>query len=229
MREPDVGARSAGTRRPSLGGALFGLIGIGIVVAFGAALPAGPSALDSALRPTVIAAYPAWAATIFDGLASFPVAALLLVALAIWSWAGKVGRVAVAVVVGGLVEIPTEAVKFIVDRPRPPGATIEAIGSIAGYPSGHTVRAVVVAGLIALAFLQTRQSGDGLARAVAATGVATVAVLTGLARIASGDHWPTDVVGGAILGVAWLAVATTVSAFIARRWSVVPPSTGWSG
>lgn len=42
--------------------------------------------------------------------------------------------------------------------------------------------------------------------------------LVGAARLASGEHWPLDVLGGYALGTLWLAVL-----LIARRFRTVPP------
>jgi ABC-type phosphate transport system permease subunit len=43
------------------------------------------------------------------------------------------------------------------------------------------------------------------------------AALVGLARIASGQHWPTDVLGGLMLGVAWLTICLAVARMVGRR------------
>jgi undecaprenyl-diphosphatase len=113
-------------------------------------------------------------------------------------------------------EIPAALVKLIVDRPRPPASTeIEAFITAASYPSGHTVRAVLMAGLIVAAVAWTRR--PGAVRFVATiVGVALVAFV-GLARIASGQHWPTDVLGGLMLGVAWLTICLAVARMVGRR------------
>ena len=69
--------------------------------------------------------------------------------------------------------------------------------------------------LIVAAVAWTRR--PGAVRFVATiVGVALVAFV-GLARIASGQHWPTDVLGGLMLGVAWLTICLAVARMVGRR------------
>jgi membrane-associated phospholipid phosphatase len=113
-------------------------------------------------------------------------------------------------------EIPSTLVKLLVDRPRPPASTeVEAFITAASYPSGHTVRAVLIAGLIvaAIAWHGRRR----LVRILATIAGIAFVVLVGLARIASGQHWPTDVLGGLLLGTAWLTVCVTMGEWLERR------------
>ena len=65
------------------------------------------------------------------------------------------------------------------------------------FPSGHATR---------LAFLSALAALLAARRAVTLAAVAFVA-LTLVARVYIGDHWPTDVVGGAALGLAFALVA----------------------
>ena len=96
----------------------------------------------------------------------------------------------------------TEALKIATATPRPcefPGVLVIAPefcpGSLDAFPSGHTSRAFALAG-----FLATRN------RIRVGAPAFVVAGLVGLSRIYLGVHWPSDVLGGAVLGVA-LAIA----------------------
>lgn len=66
------------------------------------------------------------------------------------------------------------------------------------FPSGHTAGSVAVA----------RALSRNYPRAGTATGVAALAI--GVSRIAKGAHWPLDVVGGAILGLAAEALSAAL-------------------
>lgn len=89
-------------------------------------------------------------------------------------------------------------------RPLVVEGGIATPGALSSFPSGHVVQAVVAFGILAHLWASTSKSrGEALlAWLIAAAGVAAVVV----ARLRLGAHWPTDILAGAILGVAWLAV-----------------------
>ena len=189
---------------------LVGLAGLGLVVR------GDPLAIDTSLPPWIMAWYPPGATDLFDTLGTLPVFGAVMVAGVVISFLLHRPAMSAAFAVGLCVEIPAALVKLIVDRPRPPASTeIEAFITAASYPSGHTVRAVLMAGLIVAAIAWTRR--PVAVRFVAIiVGVAFV-VLVGLARIASGQHWPTDVLGGLMLGVAWLTICLVVASMLTDR------------
>jgi membrane-associated phospholipid phosphatase len=112
----------------------------------------------------------------------------------------------VTALLGGVVDV---AVKALVDRPRPlvdhPVAT--AFGK--SFPSGHAMNSVVTYGALLLAFLPA-VVGRWRRAAIAVT--ALLVVLVGCSRLLLGVHFLTDVVGGYVLGLAWLAAATAAFA-----------------
>ena len=105
---------------------------------------------------------------------------------------------------GGLVN---SAVKLAVDRPRPvvdhPVAT--AFGK--SFPSGHAMSSTVCYGAVLLTFLPAVPR-----RMRAATVGATVVLVLaiGSSRLLLGVHFLSDVVGGHVLGAAWLVGAVAV-------------------
>ncbi len=148
----------------------------------------------------------------------------LFVVLAGLYWAGDAApwaldRRRLAAVVG-LALVATGLVvglKGLFALPRPPGAgTVDAGGlpsALApayegaatddgyGFPSGHALAATVVYGALALAATRTGGRRRGLALAVG------LAAAVALSRVAIGVHYLVDVVAGAAVGVAVLAVA----------------------
>jgi undecaprenyl-diphosphatase len=73
------------------------------------------------------------------------------------------------------------------------------------YPSGHTLRAVLVYGL--LAFVVCRLAPRGLARRLAIPAAAVIISLVALDRLYLGVHWTSDVIGGLLLGGVALTAA----------------------
>jgi undecaprenyl-diphosphatase len=97
-----------------------------------------------------------------------------------------------------LTEIVTTSVKILVDRSRP--CTIPSFANtLPGYgcepdpafPSGHALRTFALAAFVGLRF---RWRAGGVAM--------VYAFLVGLSRIYLGVHWPSDILGGALLGIA---------------------------
>jgi len=97
----------------------------------------------------------------------------------------------------------TEMLKAGVGRPRPvlytPGAAEAATDreNLRSFPSGHTSTAFA----IATAYWLARRDLDGTPGA-AAWAAAGAAATVGLLRILAGKHFTTDVLAGALLGIA---------------------------
>jgi undecaprenyl-diphosphatase len=116
----------------------------------------------------------------------------------------------------------TDIVKDLVARPRPPGATIVPTAGFS-FPSGHALNSTTTYGLVAVVFWRSRLP-HALRLTAAVIGV-TLPILVGLSRIALDVHYPSDVLGGWLAGVAFVASgATLISVRVAmdrtdlRRW-----------
>lgn len=141
---------------------------------------------------------------------------LLTFAVAIWLvWRRAARWTAVWLVVTcAVATLVQQALKALVDRPRPVWPDPVDSAHYAAYPSGHAMTATVVCGL--LLWLVHRYGADrALWRTAAAVAAISVAGV-GLTRIWLGVHWATDVVGGWLLGA--LVVVLAVRAHM--RWQV---------
>lgn len=103
-----------------------------------------------------------------------------------------------------------EMVKVVLHQPRPfwlcdECTAIGADGSF-GFPSGHAQHAVVVWGLIAVE-LRRRWAWWPM--------VALAPVLIGLSRVYLGVHFPTDVIGGWLMGALLLVLMLRVAPRVA--------------
>lgn len=124
---------------------------------------------------------------------------------------------AVTCAVGTLVQ---QGLKAAVDKPRPSWPDPVDSAHFAAFPSGHAMTATVVCGLL---LWLLRMYGVGAAVWRTAVVIAAVSVLgVGVTRVWNGVHWPSDVVGGWLLGtlMVTLAIAT-----YARRPATRTPGT----
>ncbi|MDV9171832.1 phosphatase PAP2 family protein [Streptomyces sp. W16] len=101
-----------------------------------------------------------------------------------------------------------QALKALVDRPRPVWPDPVDSAHYAAFPSGHAMTATVVCGLL-LWLLHHHGAGRAVWRTAMTLAVISVAGV-GLTRVWLGVHWPSDVVGGWVLGALVVAVAVRV-------------------
>ena len=126
-----------------------------------------------------------------------------------WALAGFL--VAVTAGTGLLVQL----VKDLVGRHRPPPVERLVDAGGAAFPSGHTAQAIACFG--ALAFVAWRLGTPRRVLGVALTVVALIVVGVGWSRVYLGVHWPSDVLGGWLLGATALLVAVGVFLAWERR------------
>jgi undecaprenyl-diphosphatase len=99
------------------------------------------------------------------------------------------------------------AVKVFVDRPRPTYADPAAITFQKGksFPSGHAMSSTIAYGALLLIFLPLIPRRY---RPWAVGGFVALEGLIGLSRLGLGVHYISDVLGGYLLGLAWLTAST---------------------
>jgi membrane-associated phospholipid phosphatase len=157
---------------------------------------------------------PSFASTIADAVlavTSTEAALVVLVPLAVVlflrsGWRG----LAAALVLLAAMLVVQPGLKDIVDRPRPDPSLVEvrADSDSESYPSGHSLSTTAVwATAAAAAWGALGRLPGRTGRRVAALLCAPI-VLTGLSSLVQGTHWPSDVVGGTLVGVlaAWCAL-----------------------
>lgn len=177
------------------------LLSFGAFLGLGlAAFAAGILPGDLSVRHELVTGDHTWAATVaywvnFGGRWQVLLpASLLLFALSRaarrrwWLWCG-------VLVTSGLIE---QGFKFLVGRPRPSGTSL-------GFPSGHTTSATAFA--VVVIYLVSRERLSPAARRSLQILAVALMLLVGWARIVLRAHWPTDVLGGFLLGAGCAAAA----------------------
>jgi len=101
------------------------------------------------------------------------------------------------------------ALKLLLHRKRPHGRIVKTLGMKSySFPSGHAFGTVILYGL--LADLALKYLMHPLSFVITFVIVAAI-LLTGLSRVYLGSHYPSDVLGGWVLGAASLALVTSLA------------------
>ena len=171
------------------------------------AAPIGPSWFQEAVRDMT-------AFGSFVGLFFIALAATLTL------WLCGFRHLAIGLVVSLLAALlVSNGLKIAIGRERPDIVTHAALTFTASFPSGHAFLSAVtmlsIAGFIGLASRR-----DDIKRLCFVLAWVMI-VLIGLSRIYLGVHWPTDVIGGWLLGIAWSSIAI---AWLGRRMAAADPS-----
>lgn len=152
--------------------------------------------------------------------AGLPEARLALLGpLALWLSFRRRGRLVLFVVIAGALIGPINTlVKLAVDRARPAHeGTIEMAGL--SFPSGHSAGAAVLAAVLVVVFWPVL--GPTRRRLLVGVGIAG-AVVVGYTRVALGAHFPSDVVAGWSIGVAWVLILAVVLHVWPGQWGALP-------
>jgi undecaprenyl-diphosphatase len=148
-------------------------------------------------------ALPRWMDAFFIALAWLGTNITLLplsVVAIVWLWVREKqyhAAVYLAVVQVGSLSL-NPVLKFLYDRTRPDVIPRRGWYDWAAYPSGHAIASTAV--LITFAIVLGRVKGWRWPVYVAIP----LLVVSLFSRVYLGVHWPTDVVGGAAIGVVWL-------------------------
>jgi len=125
--------------------------------------------------------------------------------------------------IGSISSLLDNVIKLVISRQRPPADLVHVLSPTTGfsYPSGHAVFFTWMSFMVAVSVAPKIRPVLRPALWIVA---ALVVVLTCIARVWAGAHWPSDVIGGVLLGVGWSAFVL----WLPERW-LPSPSFKWFG
>jgi undecaprenyl-diphosphatase len=122
--------------------------------------------------------------------------------------------------IGAISSLLDNEIKLLMSRQRPQADLLHILAPAPGYsyPSGHAVYFTWMSFMLAFVVApRIRPRYRWIPWVVASV----VIVLACTARVWAGAHWPSDVVGGFLLGLGWCAFVL----WLPERWL---PSPSWS-
>lgn len=134
---------------------------------------------------------------------------MLVVGLVLWRKYNQplIAIQLLVVSIGSLSLNPT--MKHLLDRPRPAMYPLRGMWTWASYPSGHLILTTALYFTVSMMLRDARGWRWPFAATVVVIG------LTAYSRVYLAVHWPTDLIGGTLIGITWLV--GTWTAFAAYR------------
>jgi undecaprenyl-diphosphatase len=123
----------------------------------------------------------------------------------------------ITVIGGGLLDF---GLKVIVDRGRPTIVPHFVNVDPYSFPSGHSLMSMAV--YLVLAALLSPQLPDRRARMYVVAVALFLTCIIGVSRVYLGAHYPSDVLGGWALGLAWATLCWLVAWYVERRRTMRP-------
>lgn len=107
----------------------------------------------------------------------------------------------------------------LVDRPRPSPEMVRVAMELptGGFPSGHVLNLTAIFGF--LIYLTIVLVSDVRWRSLLVALLAVPILTVGVARVYDGAHWPSDVLGGYLIGGIWLGLTIQIYRWLKARFS----------
>ncbi len=168
---------------------------------------------DVTIERAVQSFHPAWFVLLMHlvGEPGYPPQVYVLCAiilLALWFTGNRWEAVSEVFAIVGIGAVGL-AVKLVVNRPRPSPDLVQVLNPHLdngkfSFPAGHVESYMAILGF--LFFLAWISRDHSWKRTLELVFFGLMMALIGLSRVFVGEHWPSDVLGGYLLGIFWLSV-----------------------
>ena len=148
------------------------------------------------------------------------IASLVVIALMLWKGHRRAAIYTAAVML--LTTVLFTSIKALVGRARPEWQLEDALYSSKSFPSGHASTITAFAGILIVLVIMLVRRGN--VRRLLYAVIALVVVLVCLDRVLLGRHYPTDVIGGVLLGMGTVVLGLVVYSPLPRSHAQTLPA-----
>jgi membrane-associated phospholipid phosphatase len=184
---------------------------------------------DQRLLGRVVEQTRAWPLDLPKTISLFGTVPLIILATAAvgapLAWNGRSLGTALLIVAPLGAVLLSAVTKHLVARARPT-AFFRTSATGYSFPSGHTLNATCFA--IALGFILWRLPWRRAGKIAGSLGLVVYTFCIGASRLVLGVHYPTDVLGGVLLGIAWMTLLMAIFRGAERQWATRRPAPGES-
>ncbi len=145
----------------------------------------------------------------FAGSAWVAVPLVLVAAWVVWRWSGPPPAL-FTLTTFGLGQALLYVLKLFFQRARPELQLVAAHGY--SFPSGHSFTSALLYGVFMVLLWHARVRTR--TRVAGTCALALLILLTGTSRVYLGVHYATDVVGGFLLALGWVAASAVLARFL---------------
>lgn len=155
------------------------------------------------------------AALAVSTLGLFPISVVLMLAVAALLWLRRKAVDASIVLLSMVPMALGNAIKMLVDRPRPDYLLLGPMPNNMSFPSGHSIYALLFGGILIL--LAEELIETTLIRRSVQAGLVLLILAVGASRVYLGVHWPSDIIGGYLFGLVALVALLRLRNRLANR------------
>ena len=206
-----IAGADPGRRAATVAWALIAVVGIGgfivltMLLAMHQSIPFD-APLMAAAKPYASDSY-LW--NVISETANFPLVAIGLGIVVMLFLAHRRREAILVLFVLAAATAGSEGVKQLVHRPRPPGGDTVVPGVVYSYPSGHTLEALTIFGILTI--ITWRSDVDRRIKVALLVFTILFVAAVAVARVSINAHYPSDVLGGFLAGLGVLALFALLS------------------
>ena len=206
-----IAGADPGRRAATVAWALIAVVGIGgfivltVLLAMHQSIPFD-APLMAAAKPYASDSY-LW--NVISETANFPLVAIGLGIVVMLFLAHRRREAILVLFVLAAATAGSEGVKQLVHRPRPPGGDTVVPGVVYSYPSGHTLEALTIFGILTI--ITWRSDVDRRIKVALLAFTILFVAAVAVARVSINAHYPSDVLGGLLAGLGVLALFALLS------------------
>lgn len=151
-----------------------------------------------------------------------PPVVIIVVAAVLTFWLLRLRLEAIVLALANVADAIGDLVKHLTDRARPSRTLVHVLTPLhtGSFPGGHVVHYTAFYGMLLVIIVVRFRPSFG--RTLWILLFALLIVLVGPSRVYLGEHWPSDVIAGYVIGLLWLVPLTAAYGWLRAHPGRIP-------